>query len=45
MPTEDAVALPRPALLDRPAQRLLIGGDWVAAGSGKTFDSFNPSTG
>ena len=25
-------------------KRLLIGGEWVAAKSGKTFDSINPAT-
>ena len=45
MPTPDAIATSRPAILDRTAQKLLIGADWMAASSGKTFDSFNPSTG
>lgn len=31
--------------LDGRAKRLLIGGDWVEAASGETFDVFNPSTG
>jgi len=35
----------RPAILQRDHQRLLIGGEWVAAASGKHFDSFNPATG
>ncbi len=35
----------RPAWLDGPAKKLLIGGQWVNAASGKTFDSINPATG
>ncbi|MGD9960798.1 aldehyde dehydrogenase family protein [Nocardioides sp.] len=31
--------------LDGRPKRLLIGGEWVAASSGRTFDSINPSTG
>lgn len=42
---QDAAHAARPAILDRAAQRLLIGGDWVPAAAGKTFDSFNPATG
>ena len=26
-------------------KRMLIGGEWVEAGSGKTFNAFNPATG
>ena len=32
-------------LLDDEPKRLLIGGEWIPAQSGKTFDSINPSTG
>jgi aldehyde dehydrogenase (NAD+) len=35
----------RPAFLDGQLKRMLINGQWVAAASGKTFDSINPSTG
>ena len=35
----------RPALLDAGPTKLLIGGRWVAAASGTTFPSINPSTG
>jgi aldehyde dehydrogenase (NAD+) len=31
--------------LDGGPKRLLIGGEWVDAASGRTFESFNPSTG
>jgi len=34
-----------PAILERTTQRLLIGGEWQAAASGRIFDSFNPATG
>lgn len=34
-----------PGLLDGHPTRLLIGGQWVEAASGKTFPSINPSTG
>ncbi len=32
------------AFLEKP-HRLLIGGNWVAAASGKTFPTYNPATG
>src|SRR4029434_779506 len=35
----------RPAFLDGQLKRMLINGQWVEAASGKTFASFNPSTG
>jgi aldehyde dehydrogenase (NAD+) len=35
----------RPAFLDGKAKKLLIDGQWVDAKSGKTFATFNPSTG
>jgi aldehyde dehydrogenase (NAD+) len=38
-------ALPRPRLLDAGPTRLLIGGRWQPAASGRTFPSTNPSTG
>src|SRR5262245_65309583 len=41
-PTQEHV---RPAFLDGQLKRMLINGQWVAAASGKTFDSINPSTG
>jgi len=31
--------------LARPAHRMLIGDQWVAAASGRTFDTFNPASG
>ena len=34
-----------PAFLDGRAKQLLIDGKWVAAASGQTFPSYNPSTG
>ena len=34
-----------PAFLDGAAKQLLIDGKWVAAASGQTFSSYNPSTG
>ena len=34
-----------PAFLDGGAKQLLIDGKWVAAASGQTFPSYNPSTG
>lgn len=33
------------AFLNRPVIKMLIGGEWVEAASGKTFDTLNPSTG
>jgi aldehyde dehydrogenase (NAD+) len=35
----------RPAFLDGSERRMLIGGEWQPAVSGKTFESINPSTG
>jgi aldehyde dehydrogenase (NAD+) len=40
-----ATLLQRPAILDRSAQRHLIGGEWVTATSGEYFESINPATG
>jgi len=34
-----------PAFLDGHPKQLFIGGEWVPAASGRTFDSINPSTG
>ncbi len=34
-----------PTLLDGAAKRLLIGGEWLPAASGRTFATINPSTG
>ena len=39
------VQLTRHPFLDGKPKRMLIGGKWVEAMSGKTFDSINPSTG
>jgi aldehyde dehydrogenase (NAD+) len=36
---------PRPALLDRPAQSLFIGGAWCEAADGRDFVTHDPSTG
>jgi aldehyde dehydrogenase (NAD+) len=35
----------RHPFLDGRPKRMLIGGKWVAAASGKTFETINPSTG
>jgi len=35
----------RPPFLDGKVKRMLIGGEWTEAASGKTFDSINPATG
>ena len=43
MPT--TIILPRPALLDRPEQDMLIGGERVPALSGKRFETRNPANG
>jgi aldehyde dehydrogenase (NAD+) len=43
--TTHAQADTRPAFLDGTSKRLLIDGRWVAAASGKTFDTVDPSTG
>jgi phenylacetaldehyde dehydrogenase len=46
-PSLQAGVGPKPATLEFLARphRLLIGGEWVAAASGRTFDTFNPATG
>lgn len=36
---------PRPAMLDRPVQRLFIGGAWMEAADGRDFGTDDPSTG
>jgi aldehyde dehydrogenase (NAD+) len=41
----NAEAVDRPAYLDGRPKPMLIGGEWVPAQSGKTFDTINPSTG
>jgi aldehyde dehydrogenase (NAD+) len=43
--TPPASSSPRASFLDGRAKRLLIGGQWVGAASGRTFPSINPSTG
>lgn len=40
-----SISSARPAFLDGKPKKLLIDGKWVEALSGKTFGSFNPSTG
>jgi len=40
-----ATANARPAFLDGAPKRMLIGGKWTDAASGKTFPSLNPATG
>src|SRR5271155_3374577 len=41
----NAIAGNPPAFLDGRTKQLLIDGKWVAAASGQTFPSYNPSTG
>lgn len=38
---------PEPSVTEflKPVRKMLIGGQWVHAESGKTFDTFNPATG
>jgi aldehyde dehydrogenase (NAD+) len=46
--TAQAVSTPKPNKPAAPAvpdQQMLIGGRWVSAASGKTFDTLNPATG
>ena len=46
MPVEVLPAIDRElSFLRGDAKKLLIGGEWVEAASGKTFPSINPSTG
>ncbi len=45
MTIQQNITMPHPAFLDGRAKRLLIDGKWVEAQSGKTFDSYNPTTG
>jgi aldehyde dehydrogenase (NAD+) len=45
MSTLTTVDGPTTAFLADGPKRLLIGGEWLAAASGKTFESINPSTG
>jgi aldehyde dehydrogenase (NAD+) len=45
MPTLAPQETPLPAFLEGGPKKLLIGGEWVQAASGKTFPSINPSTG
>jgi aldehyde dehydrogenase (NAD+) len=45
MSTTIASSPPALAYLEGRPKQLLIGGEWVDAASGKTFETFNPSTG
>jgi aldehyde dehydrogenase (NAD+) len=45
MTTTSSPHIVMPAFLDGDPKRLLIGGEWLNAASGKTFPSINPSTG
>lgn len=45
MPIESAPSQPQLSFLGGKAKQLLIDGRWVEAASGKTFPSYNPSTG
>ena len=45
MPVQNSPQTGKPALFENAAQRILIGGEWVAAASGKSFETFNPATG
>ena len=41
----DTISMMRPSFINGQAKKLLIDGKWVEAQSGKTFESFNPTTG
>jgi len=41
----DITAMPHIAFLQQQPVKMLIGGQWVEATSGKTFETYNPSTG
>ncbi|HEU5227545.1 MAG TPA: aldehyde dehydrogenase family protein [Ktedonobacteraceae bacterium] len=41
----DITAMPQIAFLQQQPIKMLIGGQWLEAASGKTFDTYNPSTG
>ncbi|HZO72190.1 MAG TPA: aldehyde dehydrogenase family protein [Ktedonobacteraceae bacterium] len=41
----DITAMPQIAFLQQQPVKMLIGGQWVEAASGKTFETYNPSTG
>ena len=45
MNMQQAIRPARPAFLDGKTKKLLIGGDWVEALSGKSFTTRNPATG
>ena len=45
MPVQNSPQTGKPALFENATQRILIGGEWVAAASGKSFETFNPATG
>jgi len=42
---EHATEKKRTAFLQQPSMKMLIGGQWVEAASGKAFETINPSTG
>ncbi len=43
--TTNVTDIPQIAFLQQNPIKMLIGGQWVEAASGKTFDTYNPSTG
>ena len=45
MATAQTIEAPRHPFADGGFKRMLIGGEWVRAASGKSFESLNPSTG
>lgn len=44
-PNSNTPGSPISPILNQPVVKMLIGGEWVEAASGKTFDTINPSTG
>ena len=45
MPVQNSPQTGKPAIFENATQRILIGGEWVAAASSKSFETFNPATG
>lgn len=45
MTTLHDLSQPKLSILDGRPKKLLIGGEWVEAASGRTFPTINPSTG
>lgn len=43
--TTHVTDIPQSAFLQQQPVKMLIGGQWINSASGKTFDTFNPSTG